>query len=269
MSSRQIRFTTPAGHPVSYFGVRHYVLIKDWPNHAVIVRRSDSAETLAGLRRRSGAVTGQTFYIGNCRTGGLALVHPSGRVESDPKPAEQIYHVLIFTEPGEHVTIWDEKAYSPMGAMIQISEQRAGPRADFDVDPETRQPVFGVPDPGCPTCYGSGTIWKQIVIRCPDCPGDPVPALAAAAAPAARPGWHLAADHPISDCRMDVCGWPGPGETARETVNRPLCWHRSAGGSDCLMDHGHYSWPHSLHSDTVLLWDDSGTLCNLNGQPIS
>jgi hypothetical protein len=52
----------------------------------------------------------------------------------------------------------------------------------------------------------------------------------------------------------------------RETVNRPLCWHRSAGGSDCLMDAGHF--PGSLHSDTVLLWDGDGRLCNLSGEPI-
>ena len=29
-------------------------------------------------------------------------------------------------------------------------------------------------------------------------------------------GWHLAADHPITDCSIAICGWPSLGETAEQ-----------------------------------------------------
>jgi hypothetical protein len=44
-----------------------------------------------------------------------------------------------------------------------------------------------------------------------------------------------------------------------------LCLHRSRGGSECLLDQGHADL---LHSDLVLLWNERGELCNLDGRPV-
>ena len=90
-------FTTPRGHTATTRTVRRYALIYESADSAAVIKRSDSAETLATYRRRLGAHTDVDYFIGDTHTVRLRRVHPSGRIES---PLEEAAANLTATYGG-------------------------------------------------------------------------------------------------------------------------------------------------------------------------